>query len=66
MNDGKVYTGFVVLESAETVTLRDATGVSRELLQDNIEDRVSGIFALKSTIRTSILRDAKGFPFMPD
>ncbi|MEJ7594462.1 MAG: c-type cytochrome, partial [Planctomycetaceae bacterium] len=40
MDDGKVYTGFVVLESAETVTLRDATGVSRELLQDNIEDRV--------------------------
>ncbi len=40
MEDGKVFTGFVVLESAETVTLRDATGVSRELLQDQIEDRV--------------------------
>jgi putative heme-binding domain-containing protein len=40
MNDGRVYTGFVVLESAETVTVRDTTGISRELLQDNIEDRV--------------------------
>ncbi len=39
-DDGKVHTGFVVLESAETVTLRDATGVSRELNQDNVEDRV--------------------------
>ena len=34
------YTGFVVFESAETATLRDATGIARELLQDNIEDRV--------------------------
>lgn len=40
MGDGKVYTGFVALESAETVTLRDATGISRELHQQNIEDRV--------------------------
>ena len=40
MDDGKIYTGFVVLESAETVTLRDATGISRELIQDHIEDRV--------------------------
>jgi len=40
MDDGKVYTGFVVLESAETITVRDATGISHELLQDNIEDRV--------------------------
>ena len=40
MVDGKVYTGFVVLESAETVTVRDATGISRELHQQNIEDRV--------------------------
>jgi len=40
MQDGKVFTGFVVLESAETVTLRDATGVSHELIQDQIEDRV--------------------------
>ncbi len=40
MADGKVYTGFVVLESAETVTLRDATGISRDLIQDDIDDRV--------------------------
>ena len=40
LDDGQVQTGFVVLESAETVTLRDATGVSRELLQDRIEERV--------------------------
>jgi len=40
MDDGKIYTGFVVLESAETVTLRDATGISRELIQDHIEERV--------------------------
>ena len=40
MNDGKVYTGFVALESAETVTVRDATGISRDLHQQNIEDRV--------------------------
>ena len=40
MDDGKIYTGFVALESAETVTVRDATGISRELHQQNIEDRV--------------------------
>lgn len=40
MDDGKVYTGFVALESAETVTVRDTTGISRELHQQNIEDRV--------------------------
>ena len=40
MEDGKIHTGFVVLESAETVTFRDATGISRELIQDHIEDRV--------------------------
>ncbi len=40
MEDGKVYTGFVVLESAETVTVRDASCISRELHQQNIEDRV--------------------------
>ena len=40
LDDGKVYTGFVVLESAETVTVRDATGISHELHQQNIEDRV--------------------------
>ena len=40
MDNGKVYTGFVVLESAETVTVRDATAISHELHQQNIEDRV--------------------------
>jgi putative membrane-bound dehydrogenase-like protein len=40
MDDGKIYTGFIVLESAETVTLRAATGISHELIQDQIEDRV--------------------------
>jgi putative heme-binding domain-containing protein len=40
MDDGKIYTGFIVLESAETVTLRDATGISHKLIQDQIEDRV--------------------------
>ena len=40
MDNGRIYTGFIVLESAETVTLRDATGISHELIQDQIEDRV--------------------------
>jgi len=40
MEDGRVHSGFVVLESAETVTLRDTTGVSHELPQDQIEERV--------------------------
>ena len=40
MDDGKVYTGFVTLESVETVTVRDATGISHELHQQNIEDRL--------------------------
>ena len=40
MEDGQVHTGFVVLESAETVTLRDATGVSKDLIQEQIEERV--------------------------
>lgn len=40
MSDGKIYTGFVVLESAETVTLRDTTGISHELIQDDIDDRI--------------------------
>jgi putative membrane-bound dehydrogenase-like protein len=40
MDNGKVLTGFVVLESAETVTIRQADGTSRELPQDNIEERI--------------------------
>ena len=39
MASGKAHTGFVVLESAETVTIRQTDGLSRELLQDDIEDR---------------------------
>ena len=40
MSSGKVVSGFVVLESAETVTIRQTDGLSRELLQDDIDDRV--------------------------
>jgi len=40
MANGKTYTGFVVLESAETVILRQNDGLSKELLQDDIDDRV--------------------------
>lgn len=38
--EGKIYTGFVVLESAETVTIRQNDGLSKELLQDDIDERV--------------------------
>ena len=40
MADGKVYTGFVVLESAETVTVRSTDGLSKELIQQDVDDRV--------------------------
>ncbi|QDU92587.1 DUF7133 domain-containing protein [Lignipirellula cremea] len=40
LESGKVYAGFVVQESAETVLIRQADGLSRELLQDDIEERV--------------------------
>ena len=40
MDSGKIFTGFVVRESAETVTIRQADGISRELIQDEIEERV--------------------------
>jgi putative membrane-bound dehydrogenase-like protein len=40
MASGKVYTGFVVLESAETVTIRKTDGLSVELPQDDIDERV--------------------------
>jgi len=40
MVDGKVHTGFVVLESAETVTVRGTDGLSKELPQQHIDDRV--------------------------
>ena len=40
MASGRVYTGFVVLESAEMVTIRQTDGLRKELLQDDIDDRV--------------------------
>ncbi|MDG1895576.1 MAG: ThuA domain-containing protein [Fuerstiella sp.] len=40
MSSGKVHSGFVVLESAETVTIRQNDGLSAELLQDDIDERV--------------------------
>ena len=40
MSSGKVHNGFVVLESAEIVTIRQNDGLSLELLQDDIEERV--------------------------
>lgn len=40
MDSGKLHTGFVVLESAETVTIRLTNGLSEELLQDEIDERV--------------------------
>ncbi|MCP4852951.1 MAG: c-type cytochrome [Fuerstiella sp.] len=40
MASGKVHNGFVVLESAETVTIRQNDGLSVELLQDDIDERV--------------------------
>ena len=39
-DNGKALSGFVVLESAETVTLRQTDGLRKELLQDEIEERV--------------------------
>ena len=40
MESGKVVTGFVVSESAETLTLRQNNGLSVELIQDAIDERV--------------------------
>jgi len=40
MDSGRQHTGFVVLESAESVVIRETNGLSRELLQDDIDDRV--------------------------
>ena len=40
MESGKTHTGFIVQESAETVIIRQTDGLSRELLQDEIDDRV--------------------------
>ena len=38
-DDGKVVPGFVVSESAETLTLRKNDGLSAELVQDDIDER---------------------------
>jgi putative heme-binding domain-containing protein len=35
-----VFTGFVALESAETVTIRQADGLTREFPRDVIEERI--------------------------
>jgi putative heme-binding domain-containing protein len=40
LESGKTHTGFVVLESAETVTIRQTDGLSKEFPQDEIEERV--------------------------
>jgi putative heme-binding domain-containing protein len=40
LRDGQTVSGFVVGDRAEAVVIRDATGVQRELLRTNIEDRV--------------------------
>ena len=40
MEDGRIFTGFVVLESADLIILRDATGIAHELPQNQIDDRV--------------------------
>lgn len=37
--DGRVYTGFVVSESAHAVLIREVTGVPRELKRDQMESR---------------------------
>jgi putative membrane-bound dehydrogenase-like protein len=39
MTDGRVYTGFVVSESAQTVLIRETTGVPRELKRNELESR---------------------------
>jgi putative heme-binding domain-containing protein len=40
MAGGQVYVGFVTLESAESVTIRDAKGVETLLEKEEIEERV--------------------------
>ena len=37
---GRIYSGFVVGESAETVVIRQADGVAREIITDEIDERV--------------------------
>ncbi len=38
-SEGKAVLGFVVLESAETLTLRQANGLSIEIAKDDVEGR---------------------------
>ena len=40
LESGKTHTGFVVLESAETVTIRQTDGLSKEFPQDEIDERL--------------------------
>lgn len=40
MADGKVYTGFIVSQTAKTFMIREATGVPRELKLNEIESKV--------------------------
>jgi putative membrane-bound dehydrogenase-like protein len=40
LDSGKIFTGFVVKESADTIMLRQADGVSIEIVQEEIEERV--------------------------
>ncbi len=39
-SEGLVLTGFVVSESAETLTIREANGLSKEIPQNDIEERI--------------------------
>jgi len=40
LRDGRTLSGFVVGERADAIVIREATGVQRELIRTNIEDRV--------------------------
>ncbi|MGA0041385.1 MAG: hypothetical protein ACO3NZ_16205, partial [Pirellulales bacterium] len=40
LDDGRVFTGFVALESAETVTIRQADGLAQEFAREDIDERI--------------------------
>jgi putative heme-binding domain-containing protein len=40
LDDGRVFTGFVALESAETVTIRQTDGLPQEFPRDAIDERI--------------------------
>ncbi|MDA0337532.1 MAG: c-type cytochrome, partial [bacterium] len=40
LDDGRVFTGFVALESAETVTIRQTDGLPQEFPRDVIDERI--------------------------